>query len=39
MSCFRSKQEFREVMGHFTSGVTVITTQDGAEPLGTTASG
>jgi flavin reductase (DIM6/NTAB) family NADH-FMN oxidoreductase RutF len=31
-------EEFREVMGHFTSGVTVITTQDDDEPLGTTAS-
>jgi 4-nitrophenol 2-monooxygenase / 4-nitrocatechol 4-monooxygenase, reductase component len=31
-------EEFREVMGHFTSGVTVITTVDGDEPLGTTAS-
>lgn len=30
--------EFREVMGHFASGVTVITTRVGDEPLGTTAS-
>lgn len=33
-----SPEEFRDVMGHFASGVTVITTLDGAEPLGTTAS-
>jgi flavin reductase (DIM6/NTAB) family NADH-FMN oxidoreductase RutF len=31
-------EEFRDVMGHFASGVTVITTLDGEEPLGTTAS-
>ncbi len=30
--------EFRNVMGHFASGVTVVTTLDGSTPLGTTAS-
>ena len=30
--------EFREVIGHFATGVTVITTTDGDRPLGTTAS-
>jgi flavin reductase (DIM6/NTAB) family NADH-FMN oxidoreductase RutF len=30
--------EFREVIGHFASGVTVITAVDGQRPVGTTAS-
>jgi flavin reductase (DIM6/NTAB) family NADH-FMN oxidoreductase RutF len=31
-------EAFRHVIGHFASGVTVITTRDGEVPLGTTAS-
>ncbi|MBS1888553.1 MAG: flavin reductase family protein [Actinobacteria bacterium] len=31
-------EEFRDVIGHFASGVTVITTSADGEPLGTTAS-
>jgi flavin reductase (DIM6/NTAB) family NADH-FMN oxidoreductase RutF len=31
-------EAFRHVIGHFASGVTVITTGDGGVPLGTTAS-
>lgn len=33
-----SSEEFREVAGHFLSGVTVITAHDGERPWGTTAS-
>lgn len=33
-----SADEFREVIGHFASGVTVVTALDGGEPFGTTAS-
>lgn len=31
-------ERFRDVIGHFASGVTVVTTRDGEQPLGTTAS-
>jgi flavin reductase (DIM6/NTAB) family NADH-FMN oxidoreductase RutF len=30
--------EFRDVIGHFASGVTIITATDGGQPVGTTAS-
>jgi flavin reductase (DIM6/NTAB) family NADH-FMN oxidoreductase RutF len=33
-----SSQEFREVIGHFASGVTIVTTVDDGVPFGTTAS-
>src|SRR6266702_1750266 len=33
-----SSNHFREVIGHFASGVTVITTAHDGEPFGTTAS-
>lgn len=31
-------EEFRSIMGHFASGVTIITADEDGEPLGTTAS-
>jgi flavin reductase (DIM6/NTAB) family NADH-FMN oxidoreductase RutF len=33
-----TSDEFRDVIGHFPTGVTVVTTWDDGEPLGTTAS-